>query len=124
MKTYPTRLWTTSMVLACVLAGCATPNLPRAAAPVAPPLAPPVAVGAQLPTPTPESTDAQPIIAPVPASPESANQPTPAQQALLAKLRNLGPAPELLNDTWLNSAPLKLADLRGKVVMVEFWTFG
>ncbi len=34
------------------------------------------------------------------------------------------PAPELLNKTWLNSEPLKLADLKGKVVMVEFWTFG
>src|SRR3990172_3211337 len=33
-------------------------------------------------------------------------------------------APELANDTWLNSAPLRLADLKGKVVMVEFWTFG
>ncbi len=33
-------------------------------------------------------------------------------------------APELLNDTWLNSKPLHLADLKGKVVMVEFWTFG
>lgn len=25
---------------------------------------------------------------------------------------------------WINSRPLKLADLRGKVVLVEFWTFG
>ncbi|GJL55957.1 MAG: hypothetical protein NPIRA02_30890 [Nitrospirales bacterium] len=33
-------------------------------------------------------------------------------------------APEITNDTWLNSQPLRLADLRGKVVMVEFWTFG
>ena len=35
-----------------------------------------------------------------------------------------GQAPEIENKTWLNSAPLRLADLRGKVVMVEFWTFG
>ncbi len=33
-------------------------------------------------------------------------------------------APEIANATWLNGAPLRMADLRGKVVMVEFWTFG
>lgn len=24
---------------------------------------------------------------------------------------------------WINSAPLTLADLRGKLVLLEFWTF-
>ena len=33
-------------------------------------------------------------------------------------------APEISNETWLNSAPLHVSDLKGKVVMVEFWTFG
>src|SRR6185503_16994788 len=42
-----------------------------------------------------------------------------------ASLPDLGPAPELMNDTWLNvDSPLRLADLRGKVVIVEMWTFG
>jgi hypothetical protein len=46
------------------------------------------------------------------------------QRRLLDTLESLGAAPELPNDVWLNSEPLKLADLRGKVVLVEFWTFG
>lgn len=33
-------------------------------------------------------------------------------------------APDVASATWLNSAPLHLSDLRGKVVLVEFWTFG
>ena len=34
------------------------------------------------------------------------------------------PAPEISSETWLNSQPRRLADLKGKVVLVEFWTFG
>ena len=42
-----------------------------------------------------------------------------------ASLPDLGLAPELTNEIWLNvDAPLRLADLRGKVVIVEMWTFG
>ena len=33
-------------------------------------------------------------------------------------------APELATGEWINSEPLKLNDLRGRVVLVEFWTFG
>ena len=33
------------------------------------------------------------------------------------------PAPELAGDRWLNGPPLHVADLRGKVVLVEFWAF-
>jgi thiol-disulfide isomerase/thioredoxin len=34
------------------------------------------------------------------------------------------PAPDIVNEVWFNSAPLRMAELKGKVVMVEFWTFG
>lgn len=50
--------------------------------------------------------------------------PTEAQLQLLASLEDQGAPPELFNEVWLNSDPLKLADLHGKVVIVEFWTFG
>ncbi|MBI5653145.1 MAG: hypothetical protein HZC40_22280 [Chloroflexi bacterium] len=37
---------------------------------------------------------------------------------------NLFTAPDITSATWLNTAPLSANDLRGKVVVVEFWTFG
>jgi thiol-disulfide isomerase/thioredoxin len=41
-----------------------------------------------------------------------------------AELKDLGVAPELTNEVWVNTdRPLRLADLRGKVVALEMWTF-
>ena len=52
----------------------------------------------------------------------SANMALPKIQT--ASLPDLGPAPELNNKVWLNTnGPLHLADLRGKVVGLEMWTF-
>lgn len=34
------------------------------------------------------------------------------------------PAPEITGGPWINSEPLSLAKLRGRVVFVEFWTYG
>src|ERR1041385_425900 len=33
-------------------------------------------------------------------------------------------APEISSGTWINSDPLTLKSLRGRVVLVDFWTFG
>ena len=33
-------------------------------------------------------------------------------------------APEITAGKWINSAPLAMGGLRGRVVAVEFWTFG
>lgn len=33
-------------------------------------------------------------------------------------------APELAKGEWINSSPLTLAELRGRVVLIQFWTFG
>ena len=46
-------------------------------------------------------------------------------QGQASNLPDLGPAPELTNEVWINSdQPLRLADLRNKVVLLEMWTFG
>jgi hypothetical protein len=55
---------------------------------------------------------------------DAKRSPSEGQLRLLTSLKSQGAAPELHNKVWLNSEPLKLADLRGKVVLVEFWTFG
>jgi cytochrome c biogenesis protein CcdA/thiol-disulfide isomerase/thioredoxin len=39
-------------------------------------------------------------------------------------LRDFGPAPDFRGiSTWFNSEALSLADLRGKVVLIDFWTY-
>jgi len=44
-----------------------------------------------------------------------------AQQPVAMKI----PAPELKDiDEWINSKPMSLKDLKGKVVVLHFWTFG
>jgi len=44
-----------------------------------------------------------------------------AQQPVAMKI----PAPELQGiDEWINSKPRSLSDLKGKVVVLHFWTFG
>lgn len=40
---------------------------------------------------------------------------------------NATPLPEFTNtktDEWFNSVPLKLSDIKGKVVLLDFWTYG
>jgi len=44
--------------------------------------------------------------------------------ATAATQRDLGAAPEFSSiDKWLNGAPQSMAALRGKVVLVDFWTY-
>lgn len=39
-------------------------------------------------------------------------------------LADFGPAPELVGlENWINSNPTTLAELKGKVVMIDFWTY-
>lgn len=48
-----------------------------------------------------------------------ANGPATAQA-----LRIGAAAPEVAGERWINSGPLTTQGLRGRVVLVEFWTFG
>jgi len=53
----------------------------------------------------------------------AAVQPSKSASAA-SSLPDLGPAPELTNLIWLNTlSPLRLGELRGKVVGLEMWTF-
>jgi hypothetical protein len=66
------------------------------------------------PNPSPEPIDA-----------DLGNQTQMPTKIQPIELPDLGPAPELINEVWLNTqAPLRIADLSGKVILIGFWTFG
>ncbi len=53
------------------------------------------------------------------------NRGAPAPNATAgANLSNYGPAPPIIGiSAWVNSPPLNISGLRGKVVLVDFWTY-
>jgi thiol-disulfide isomerase/thioredoxin len=98
--------------------GCGVPGTAQALAPAA--------TGTPAPSDAATPAPVQPAQVQTPkAGVEAAGQgPSEEQLKLLGSLKSLGAAPELSGGAWLNSEPLKLSDLRGKVVLVEFWAFG
>jgi len=41
-----------------------------------------------------------------------------------ALVANGSPAPEIAEGAWINTQPLTMQALRGRVVLLDFWTFG
>jgi thiol-disulfide isomerase/thioredoxin len=77
------------------------------------------------PRPSPVS---QPAATPAPqisaaAAAHAAAQPETRRDVLL-DARSAGLAPQFAAGEWINSGPVKLEALRGRVVLVDFWTFG
>ena len=54
------------------------------------------------------------------AAPEKAD----TRRDVLINARHAPAAPALAEGTWINSSSLTLKELRGSVVLVDFWTFG
>jgi len=80
--------------------------------------------GSQSGVPTVSPTSSTVETEQVPPTQSAPTQPAPTSSPVVT-LPDLGPAPDINNEVWLNTEqPLNLAALRGKVVLVEFWTFG
>lgn len=60
------------------------------------------------------------------AGDDSADAPEgpPIKRDTLLAAHKAPPAPDFAKGTWINSERLTLGDLRGRVVLVDFWTFG
>ncbi len=58
------------------------------------------------------------------SSPELPNPFTKKETEQKSEQKDVTPAPEFVGITnWLNSEPLTMAGLRGKVVLIDFWTY-
>ncbi|NKQ37614.1 MAG: hypothetical protein HF973_18625 [Chloroflexi bacterium] len=60
----------------------------------------------------------------LPISQSPTNTPMPTELPPV-DLPDLGEAPEIENTVWINAdEPVTIASQRGKVILLEFWTFG
>ena len=105
--------WMMLMTATVFLGACAGPIDPQPA-PIVP----------ASPTAAPKKENRSPTVAPIDTA-QPAATPTIEVAHFRADLPDLGEAPELNNEVWLNTdRPLQLAELRGQVVVLDMWTFG
>lgn len=58
-------------------------------------------------------------------NPPATQQVVDVERSYSADLPDLGLAPELENEVWLNTdQPLRLRELGGRVILLDMWTFG
>jgi hypothetical protein len=108
----------TRLALLTLLPACGGTTAP---APTAAPTAAPAAVSTAAPAAA--STPAGPASpAVIPTAPAPAAAPTAAPTAAPAAKPAAKPAPELEGLQWYNSPPLKLVELRGRPVLLVFWS--
>lgn len=74
---------------------------------------------------SPSAAEAEPMTTDIEATAVATPATEPTVVGVMSDLPDLGAAPEITNDVWVNAdTPVTLASQRGKVVLVEFWTFG
>ena len=80
---------------------------------------------ADAPTATTAATDQAPAAQPTQAQADARpTEPAPTATATSATPADSQRAPELIGiESWINSEPLTLEGLRGKVVLIDFWTY-
>ncbi|HEX8651923.1 MAG TPA: thioredoxin-like domain-containing protein [Pyrinomonadaceae bacterium] len=73
----------------------------------------------------PLKRDVTPVATQSSASESSAPEESEAEERdRLIDARRARRAPELAEGTWINSEPLTVEGLRGRVILLDFWTFG
>ena len=116
--------WLILLMSSVVLGACAGLIGPQTNPIGSPPPREPVPTRRVDPTPTAAATERVESAVPAAATAVPPIEPT-SVPAFRADLPDLGEAPELNNDVWLNTdRPLRLSDLHGKVVLIDMWTFG
>ncbi len=105
--------WMILLLIPVLLGACASSSGPT-----------PAPIGPARPTVAPSQETRPSTVAPIDTA-QPAATPTIEVARYRSELPDLGAAPELNNEVWLNTdRPVRLSEVRGKVVVLDMWTFG